>query len=192
MSKEIMVRRFELFDGLLKMFTPGKALDLGAGHGMFSIRAADAGWQVTGVDARSERFPDDDRVTWLQRDVREVDMGGFDLIFCFGLFYHLTLEDQLDLLARASGTPLIIDTHLATAKPTHQLSAPVTVDGYRGRFYSEKGWQRRPTASWANDQSFWPRPPAFYRMLRENGYPAVFAGSPWVTTDRTFFLCLPG
>jgi len=28
-------------------------------------------------------------------------------------------------------------------------------------------------------------------MLAEHGYPTVFAGVPWVTTDRTFFLCLP-
>lgn len=191
MSDAIMTRRLELFDGLLGQFSPGKVIDLGAGHGLFSSRAADAGWDVTAVDARTERFPSDSRITWVEQDVREADLTGYDLIFCFGLFYHLTLDDQLALLAKASGTPLIIDTHLATAEPTHSLSGPVTVKGYRGRYYSEKGWQRRATASWSNDRSFWPRPRAFYRMLAEHGYRAVYAGSPWVTTDRTFFLCIP-
>ena len=184
-------RRYELFDALLGVFPPGRLVDLGAGHGQFSIRAADAGWDVTAVDARTERFPDDDRVKWVQLDVRDADLSGYDLVLCLGLFYHLTLADQLAFLERAAGTPIILDTHLATAQPTHALSAPVTVQGYVGRLYSERGWKRRPTASWANDSSFWPRPKAFYRMLREHGYGAVFAGAPWVTTDRTFFLCLP-
>lgn len=191
MPDAISLRRLELFDGLLGMFPPGRALDLGAGHGLFSSRAADAGWDMTAVDARTERFPADDRVKWIQMDVREVDLEGYDLIFFFGLFYHLTLDDQLALLKKASGTPLIIDTHLATSQPTQPLSDPVTVQGYRGRFYSESGWQKRATASWSNERSFWPRPRAFYRMLGEHGYRAVFAGTPWVTTDRTFFLCLP-
>jgi hypothetical protein len=182
----------QLFDGLVKAFPPGRLVDLGAGHGAFSQRAADAGWDVTAVDARSTRFVEDDRITWVQQDVREFDLGGFDLILCLGLFYHLTLDDQISLLDRAAGTPMIIDTHVATAKPTHELSPPVTLQGYRGRFYAEKGWEDRTTASWLNEDSFWPVRRDFYRLLADHGYPAVFAGAPWVTRDRTFFLCLPG
>ncbi len=184
-------RRMQLFDALIGRFPEGRLVDLGAGHGQFSLRAADAGWSVTAVDARETRFPPDDRITWVRQDVRTFELGGFDLILCLGLFYHLTIEDQVALLDRAAGTPMIIDTHLATAKPTHRLSAPVTALGYRGRLYSEEGWEDRETASWQNDASFWPRPREFYRMLAEHGYPTVFAGVPWVTTDRTFFLCLP-
>jgi SAM-dependent methyltransferase len=190
--KQTAQRRFQLFDSLLGLFPPGRALDLGAGHGRFSLQAADAGWQMTAVDARSERFPEDPRVTWVQADVRDADLDGYDLVFCLGLFYHLTLPDQLDLLKRVSGTPLILDTHVATPRPTKSLTKPVTVEGYQGRYYSENQWRSRPTASWKNDQSFWPNRESFFRMLGEHGYPNVFAGSPWVTPDRTFFLCLPG
>ena len=185
-------RRLDLFDGLLGRFPPGRVVDLGAGHGKFSLRAADAGWDVTAVDARSNRFADDDRITWVEQDVREFDLTGFDLILCLGLFYHLTLDDQLSLLGRVSGTPTIIDTHVATNHSTHQLSPPVEVKGYRGRMYAENGWENRNTASWQNEQSFWPRPKALYRMLEENGFTAVYAGVPYVTADRTFYLCLPG
>ncbi len=181
-----------LFDGLVNHFPRGRLVDLGAGHGAFSVRAADAGWDVTAVDARDTRFVEDDRVTWVRQDIREFDLTGFDLILCLGLFYHLTLDDQLSLLDRASGTPMIIDTHVATPNPTHPLSPPVTVRGFRGRYYQENGWRERATASWENEKSFWPRREAFYRMLAEHGYPAVYAGAPWVTRDRTFFLCLPG
>ena len=180
------------FDALIGRFPVGRLLDLGAGHGQFSLRAADAGWRVTAVDVRETRFPSDDRVTWVHEDVRSFDLSGFDLILCLGLFYHLTVDDQVTLLDRAAGTPMIIDTHLATTKPTHALSPPVTARGYRGQLYSETGWEGRTTASWQNDASFWPRPKEFYRMLAEHGYSVVFAGVPWVTTDRTFFLCLQG
>lgn len=187
---EILRRRTTLFDAVLRQLPRGRLVDLGAGHGIFSIRAADAGWDVTAVDARTTRFPEDDRITWVHQDVREVDLQGYDLVLCLGLFYHLTLEDQVALLRKASGTPLLLDTHVATPDPTHPLSPPVKVGGYRGRLYSEKGWERRSTASWGNTESFWPRRGELYRMLGDHGY-AVYAGSPWVVRDRTFFLCLP-
>ncbi|QIX26203.1 class I SAM-dependent methyltransferase [Nocardioides sp. JQ2195] len=184
-------RRFQLFDALLRQVPTGRVVDLGAGHGAFSVRAADAGWDVTAVDARSTRFPDDPRVTWLEKDIREVDLTDFDLVLCLGLFYHLTVDDQVALLDRAAGRPLILDTHVATRNPTHELSEIVTAGGYKGRLYDEKGWERRPTASWENEESFWPTGRELYRMLADHGYPAVFAGVPWVVRDRTFFLCLP-
>jgi hypothetical protein len=185
-------RRFELFDSLLRQVPTGRLVDLGAGHGAFSVRAADAGWDVTAVDARATRFPDDPRVTWIEKDVREVELEGFDLVLCLGLFYHLTVGDQVALLDRAAGRPLILDTHVATKNPTHPLSEPVTAGGYEGRLYDEKGWERRSTASWVNQESFWPTARELYRMLGEHGYPVVFEGVPRVLRDRTFFFCLPG
>ncbi len=195
MSNQTRVRRLQLFDGLLGTLPKGRTVDLGTGHGMFAMRAADLGWDVTAVDARDERFPVDDRVTWVRQDIREFDLASFDLILCLGLWYHLTAADQQALLKRMAGTPVIIDTHLATGghidSHERKLSKPVTVDGYRGRMYSERGWDARPTASWGNDDSFWPTRKAFLSMLAEHGYPVVYAGIPWVTPDRTFFQCLP-
>ena len=46
------------------------------------------------------------------------------------------------------------------------------------------------TASWGNEQSFWPRPRAMYRMLDERGYD-VLAAVPWYLPTRTFWLCTP-
>jgi len=184
-------RRLEVFDRLLRLVPTGRLVDLGAGHGTFSVRAADAGWDVTAVDARDTRFPEDPRVTWRKQDIREVELQSFDLILNLGLFYHLTVDDQVALLQRAAGRPMILDTHVATSRPTHELSDEVTVGGYRGRLYAEKGWVGRTTASWGNDESFWPTRSELYRMLRDHGYPVVLAAVPWVVRDRTFFLCLP-
>lgn len=193
-SKEVRTRRSTLFDAILGFLEPGRVLDLGAGHGAFSLRAANAGWDVTAVDARDQRFPDDSRVTWVVQDVRKTDLSGYDLILCLGLWYHLTVDDQIDLVSRMASTrtPVVIDTHVATDTPTHTLSDPVVEKGYEGRYYDERGWARRVTASYQNQESFWPTLDAFHRMLAEHGYPAVFAATPWVTADRTFFFCSPG
>lgn len=181
-------RRHAAFRVLLGLFPPGTCVDLGTGHGAFAREAASLGWDVTAVDARIERFPEDKRVTWLQSDVRNVELRHFDLIMCLGLFYHLTLEDQLGLLRRASGRPLILDTHLDHGTHTHALSQLVTLGDFEGRLYREPG---RLTSSWGNSESFWPTLASFHKMLSENGF-TVLTLEPWLMSDRTFFLALPG
>ena len=186
--------RLRVFDTMLGWFAPGRLVDLGAGHGAFSIRAADAGWDVTAVDARTTRFPDDARVKWIHQDVREVSLGGYDLIVNLGLFYHLTLDDQLDLLDRAAGTPMILDTHVATDEPSSfGLSEPVRQRGYDGRLYSEPATINSPGArrsAWGNSSSFWARPSALQQMLDERGWD-VYTLTPYYLSTRTFFLCYP-
>ena len=114
----------------------------------------------------------------------------YDVIACLGLFYHLTIDDQLDLLARCSGTPMILDTHVANNRKTPaKLSKPVTLHGYTGRYYGEFD-QTKPTAAWGNEYSFWPRTRALMRMLDAHGYD-VLTAYPWYLPTRTFWLCLP-
>jgi len=181
-------RRFEIFDRVLSRFTPGRLVDLGTGHGLFAIQAADRGWTVTGVDARATRFPQDSRVDWIEQDIRDHDLSGYDLILCLGLFYHLDVHDQLELLANGKGRPLILDTHVANGRHQHRLSREKRVQGYRGRWYTEPG---RVTSSWSNPRSFWPTPDSLLRMLQEHGYQVTLAVEPWYLPDRTFFVALP-
>lgn len=183
--------RFELFGTLLNRFPPGRLIDLGTGHGKFAIRAAEAGWDVVAVDARSERFPYYPGVTWRQETIGDTDLTGYDLIVNLGLFYHLTIDDQLSLLDRAAGTPMILDTHVGVASETgFGLSRMTRQRGYRGRLYSEQGIQHDPRSSFGNDWSFWPAPRAMVRMLTERGWD-VFTAQPYYERSRTFFLCLP-
>ncbi len=180
--------RIQIFARLLELFPPGRLVDLGAGHGMFSIEAARKGWQVTAVDARTERNIAAPGVTWVEADVRSVELDGYDLVACLGLFYHLTAEDQIELLARCRRAPLIIDTHLANGLSTDHLSEEVEQQGYRGRLYHEGTGLR---SSWGNPRSFWPTPESFHQMLDQAGYNFVLAVEPWYLPDRTFFLALP-
>ena len=189
------IERFKWFNQMLGTFPVGTLIDLGSGHGMFAVEAADKGWKVTALDARGDRYPEnrDERIDWRIGDVRDVDFSGYDVILCLGLFYHLTIDDQLDLLKRAQGTPIILDTHVANdrwAPMQKSLSEPVTLQGYRGVLYKEPDQSTNSPASWGNDYSFWPRPQALYRMLGERGYD-VLTAMPFYQPTRTFFLCLP-
>ena len=72
------------------------AVDVGCGLGFFSNHLQDLGLQVTGVDGRlenaqeaSKRFPS---IKFQQCDAEDWSLrqlGKFDLVFCFGLLYHL-------------------------------------------------------------------------------------------------------
>jgi len=181
-------RRTEIFTRLLHLFPPGRIVDLGAGHGAFAHIAARAGWQVTAVDARTDRNTSGPGVTWVEADIRDFELADFDLIACLGLFYHLTLPDQIDLLARCRGTPMIIDTHIANGLSTHPLTEEVEQMGFTGRLYHEGTGL---LSSWGNPQSFWPTPDSFLLMLDQAGYDLVVAVEPWYMPDRTFVLALP-
>ncbi len=181
------------FVDVLQRFPAGHLLDLGAGHGLFSRLAADLGWRVTAVDARDERFPRDDRVRWVRADVRDFDeYEGVDLVACLGLWYHLTLDDQVALARRMAPRPVILDTHFAMPrrKDHHhhadRVSDLVQQDGYEGRLYSETGLHTRPTASWGNELSFWPTVPTLERQFYDAGYDVLEHLSPPPCADRHY------
>jgi len=187
---EIDALRIDAFERLLALFPPGRLVDLGAGHGKIAIRAARLGWDVVAIDARDERFPKTDAATFVVADVRDVDLAGYDLVVCLGLFYHLTLDDQRSLLARCAGRPLILDTHVAVGESRLEelLSDVVEVDGLAGRMFQE-GTDAR--SSWINTHAFWPTPDSLGQMLRSAGYGVVLEADPWVMSDRRFYVALP-
>lgn len=187
--------RMAHFVGALRRFPTGHVVDLGAGHGIFARLAADLGWRVTAVDARTDRFPADPRVRWVRADVREFDdYAGVDVVACLGLWYHLTLADQLGLVRRVAPVPLILDTHVALRRrrdhPVHarRVGRIVAERGYRGRLYAETGVNRRPTASWGNTSSFWPTMATLRRQLLEGGYDVVERIAPAVAPDREYLV----
>jgi len=72
------------------------ALDLGCGVGYFSAMLKNAGLQVTAVDGRAENIAEArSRHTGIDFRVADAEapslmaLGTFDLVFCFGLLYHL-------------------------------------------------------------------------------------------------------
>lgn len=172
--------RVAIFEDFLRPLRPGRLLDLATGHGKFALAAQRLGWQVTAVDARTERMPDDHGIEWVHADVRSYPLDGFDLITMFGILYHLELPDVLDMLKRAAGTLTIIDTHYAP-RPT------VIESGYEGYLFKELTSEL--TASVGNSQSFWPHPNALIRMLVDSGFKDVYVLTPSYHPNRTFYIC---
>jgi hypothetical protein len=183
-------RRLAIFRDILRPMRPGRLLDLGTGHGAFALIAQELGWQVTAVDARTERLPMTPGIEWVQSDVRTYDPSGFDCIALLGLLYHLEFDDVRDLLARCATTPTVLDTHTA-------LKVNDTHGGYEGRRfeeisdYSPERLAQTSTASWGNKTSWWPTRTALIRLLRDVGYQTILVLDPPTREDRTFYLCLP-
>jgi len=177
-------QRAEILMGLMARFPPGKLIDLGCGSGWFSQLAAERGWQAVAVDARERPWPDLPGVQFRTGDVRDEDLSGYDLILACGIYYHLTLSDQIDLIGKCRGIPLILDTHVS-------LTGDVRFGSYRGSVYDESA--ESLFASHGNDQSWWPTLDSLRAMLRDlGGYRTVDVSEPWyLPPDRTFITCIP-
>jgi len=172
-----------IFRDLLSALPPGRLLDLATGHGGFALIGQELGWEVTAVDARTERMPMTPGIEWIQADVRQFPTDGYDVITILGLLYHLELEAQADLLRRCSSTLTVIDTHVSM-RPT------TLMEGYLGHFFEET--LSAHTASWGNPLSFWLTEKSLYRLLLRSGYASVFKVlPPPVTADRTFHVVAP-
>lgn len=192
-----------IFESILSPLAPGKLLDLGAGKGNFSMIAASLGWEVTAVDVRTVRWSDADpasspgiaalleSVTFVQSDIRDFPIGRneFDLICILGLLHHLEVPDQVALIRKCSGTPLLIDTRIASA----EIDA---FDAYRGMLIKEHGETREErdqvaTATWGNETSFRHTEESLTRMLRDCGYPVILQARPPHRREYTFYFALP-
>ena len=182
--------RIGIFRDMLGILPTGRLLDLACGHGKFSLAARDLGWEVTAVDVRTDRMPEESGIEWVQSDVRdfEIEQDKYDCISVLGLLYHLELEDQLRLLRSCAGTPTIVDTHV-TRMTDYEKS------GYLGTLFEEAPWatpeQRAEiaTASWGNETSFWPTEESLMRMFHDSGFAQVFRLIPSGEKGRVFYLC---
>lgn len=192
-SPDLEQDRVETFKTLLSPLPKGRLLDLGCGHGKFSLAAASQGWMVTAVDARTERMPTKEgkNIEWIQSDVREFAFGkgDFDCISVLGLLYHLEQPDQMNLLQRCAGTLTILDTRVG-------LNQRANENGYRGEYYKEPGEteeerKTRLAASWGNARSFWPTEDSLVKMARDAGFSLVSPVRPPRRKYRTFYVCYP-
>ncbi len=196
------IHKGNIFRSLVGLLKPGKMLDLGAGKGNFSLSAAELGWQVAAVDARTVRWPEEATadpetaaliraITWVQSDVREfpIETGDYDLICILGLLHHLEVPDQVALLKRCAGTPTLLDTRIAKSNVDR-------IDDYEGMIIREHGDTREerdsvPQASWGNPTSFQHTEESLLRLVMDCGYTKMLQMRPPHRQDYTFYLLLP-
>lgn len=123
-SRERLLRR--VLPPLQQELNLQTALDAGCGVGFFSALLADLGFQVTAFDGRAENVADARRrypsLQFEQADIEDprlVDLGRFDLVFCFGLLYHLEnpFRAVRSLHALASGALVVESMTIPDARP---------------------------------------------------------------------------
>lgn len=159
----------------LETFLPGlvsrhhveTAVDVGCGFGFFSSYLQRIGLTLTAVDARAEnveeckkRMPEIEFATWDVEDPGITSLGPRDLVFCFGLLYHLE-NPLLGLrhLARLTGKVLLIETVISPGNST-------TAELYEEDPREDQGLNYIaliPTESW------------FIKALYRVGFPFVYA-----------------
>ena len=179
--------RLKTFRSLLKRAFPQptglRALDIGAGPGHFARVAARQGFDVTALDARSPWTLSSARTSsalprqkddfhWIKGDIRDFDdFDHFDVVFAVGLLYHLPLRDQLWLLRRCGGRPMVIDTEVYDAESipidrTWRFKPVSTQEGYEGALCVETGnvW-----SSNHDTESFWFTDDSLPRAFADTG-----------------------
>jgi len=187
--------RLKTFRALLRRAFPEpaglSALDIGAGPGHFARIATRHGFDVTAIDARppwtlsssageaaQDRREDFRRV---QGDIREFDdLDRFDVIFAIGIIYHLPVADQLTLLRRCAGRPLVIDTEVyrpefIPADRAWRFRAVRSRQGYDGALCIETGnvW-----SSNGDTESFWFSDESLPRALADTGHSGIVRLDP--------------
>ena len=226
--------RFSGFRWLLKeevSVAEKRVVDLGAGPCHFARIAAEFGGDVTAVDGRDERIPDDiprvapnttsevqrsfsgikqrfslgrskkvklsnrndlgdknfGRITFIMSDVRDFDLGPFDVVLIFGLLYHFGVDEQIELLNRCGGKIVLIDTmvcvpDLVTHYPHYDWQSSVRTEGeFEGWTYPENN---NLMASIGNQTSFWHTDSSYGRLFSKCGFSDIVAYRPLYSAKK--------
>ena len=176
-------------------FSKLRILDVGCAEGVYAIEAALRGAAVLATDARDERLclgraiaakMGIDNIRFEVRDVRTLGVdndGEFDVVYLFGLLYHLQAGDgckTVDRLAAMCRRMMIIDTHIAFA-PTINASHEHCGRRYEGKLAiehdpgdGEEVKRARLLSSIDNEVAFHFTAPSLQRLLVEAGFSSVY------------------
>lgn len=201
-AADSVLKKGRFSEAILAPLTPGKLLDLSAGKGNISLTAAGLGWLVTAVNADTLRRPERDvaadpdlaalldSITFVQEDVRQltIDRHAYDLICIAGL-HELDVPDQVALVRKCAGTPLLVDAHIASAQTD-------VLGDYRGMLSQDHGEADEErgaggAASSRQASAFLHTEESLVRLLRDCGYPIVFQARPPYRQEYTFYFALP-
>jgi SAM-dependent methyltransferase len=131
-------------------------LEVGAGIGDHTSFFVDRGCQVTTSDARAEnlellreRWPGSD--VWnLDMDAPQAPAGTFDVVYCYGLLYHLRRPSEaLAFLAERCDGLLLLETCVSFGD---DLAVNLVQEDVTNPSQAFEGTGCRPTRAWIVDQ----------------------------------------
>lgn len=155
-------------------------LEVGCFEGIHTAGLLKFGARVTAVDLRPQNVVKTlARLSYhglsarvFQLNVEQMDgvVGRFDLIFHFGVLYHLAKPVEHIRTIAPMCTHLYLDTHIA---PEDKRPREISVEGrtYQGVDYSEGGWA--DPFSGAQAKSFWLTRESLTAALNEAGFAKV-------------------
>ena len=189
-----------------------RILDLGCLEGLYACEFALRGASVVGIEGRSSNLARAefarealglDRLELVEADVRDLSRerhGGFDVVLCTGILYHLDTPGVFELAESVRAVcdgVAIVDTHVSYADAElARLPAeafwvdPATLGpfearshrgvDYWGRAYTEhlpdSTPEERAGSGWAsigNFESFWPSRASLFNLLADSGFASV-------------------
>ncbi|MFN8579070.1 MAG: methyltransferase domain-containing protein [Candidatus Sericytochromatia bacterium] len=135
-----------------------KIADIGCMDGGYSVELAKEGFNVLGIDARKENLLRAmylklnlklDKLNFVKDDARNLSKyGTFDIVFCFGLLYHLDNPvDFLKIIYNQTNRLLILNTYYAynefegtlyKNEYEQNLSNPEYFNEQRNKFHQEE------------------------------------------------------
>jgi tRNA (mo5U34)-methyltransferase len=143
------------------------AIDVGCGVGRYSAVLNELGFSVLGVDARRQNIDEARRrYPHLRFEVADAEeprlgeLGSYDLVFCFGLFYHMENPFRLirSLAALAKGQVLLEGICFPSAEPVLVLMDEVESN--------DQG---------INALAYYPSEAALVKMLKRSGFSECYS-----------------
>lgn len=192
---EFKVRRViqNIKDLTKKDFHRLKILDLACLEGMFGLECARQGAEVTFIDIRDvnlrkvefvAKAHDLKNITTAKADVRDISaekFGKFDVILCFGIFYHLDKSDLFGFVKNMHDMAdefVFFDTHITEKNKEHFRAGNVD---YWGKSYREHKSNATPEEiesdlwkSFGNTYSFILTKSSLIRMIQQAGFTSAF------------------
>ncbi|MDX9791653.1 MAG: class I SAM-dependent methyltransferase [Candidatus Kapaibacterium sp.] len=175
-----------------KDFKDLRVLDLACLEGMFGIEAARHGAKVTLLDARDinlkrSKFVCDalnlNNVEIVKDDVRNITpekYGMFDVILCFGIFYHLDKNDLFNFVKsmyNMTNDIVMFDTHITYSKNITFTDGGYTFSGESYREHREDSSEKEKMSdlwkSLDNNFSFYLTLESLVRMCSAAGFTSV-------------------
>jgi SAM-dependent methyltransferase len=170
-----------------------RVLDLACFEGQFAIEFALQGAEVVGIEGREANLAKArikaeahglERLNLVRgdvRDLRRAQVGGFDVVLCLGLLYHLDFPEVirfLDRVAEVCDGLAIFDTHVNLGW-RHRVGDGART--YWGRAYIEHSpradeveMERSRWASLDNSRSFWFTRASLTNALMDVGFTSVY------------------
>jgi 2-polyprenyl-3-methyl-5-hydroxy-6-metoxy-1,4-benzoquinol methylase len=200
-------------DLLGKPLSEARVLDLACLEGHYGLEFAMHGATVVGIEVRESniikaRYAQQElrlkNIRFIQDDVRNLSraqLGGFDIVICSGILYHLDVPDVFDFVRRMHDICdrlVVIDTQIALKARASVSDGGHTYYGLRYKEHDERADRETKYKDlWSsvdNVESFWFTHPSLCNLIADTGFTSMLRvedpGMPETGIDRQTYVAV--